>query len=138
MYNIGAASTYCLLQLVIFWFIHLLALFWKTVFPLHARSLQKAHRIKYIHITCVAVGIIFPVIPVIAVVSQYARGKSTSEVVKGGLGFGITRFPPLLCTGKHGDTIMYSLTLPIVILLIIGITILATLFWKFHRVRLTI
>ena len=134
--HVGAVSTYCLLQLAIFWFCHLLALFWKTKFPFHARSLQNAHHIKYVHITCVAVGIIFPVIPVIAIMSQYAHGRSTSEVVKGGLGFGITRFPPLVCTGSHGDTIIYSLTLPIVILVMIGITILASLFWIFHRVRL--
>ena len=93
-----------------------------------------AHRVKYIHITAVVVGILVPFVPIIATMSQYGQSRSAAEAAKGGLGFGITRFPPLLCTGRHGDTTFYSLILPILIILMVGITILMIIFWIIHRV----
>ena len=90
---------------------------------------------KYIHITCVVIGVLVPLVPVVATMSEYAHGESTEKAIMGGLGFGITRFPPRLCTGVHGDTIFYSVTLPIIVLVMLGITLLASLFWMFHRVR---
>ena len=111
-----------------------MALFWKVKFPLQARSFQKDHRMKYIHITFVAIGILVPVIPVVATISQFTHGKSSAEAVKGGFGFGITRFPPLMCTGKHGNTIFYSFTVPSVVMVMIGIALMASLFWIIHKV----
>ena len=93
-----------------------------------------AHRIKYIHITCVVIGILVPFLPIIATMAQFAHGKSSVDAAKGGLGFGITRFPSILCTGTHGDTTFYSLILPIAILLMIGMTILILIFWLIHKV----
>ena len=89
---------------------------------------------KYIHIVCIAIAILVPFIPVAATMSQFAHGKSFAEAVNGGFGFGITRFPPLMCTGRHGNTIFYSLILPIIVLVIIGIALLAAVFWIIHKV----
>ena len=130
----GMVFYYILLQLATFWICHVIALFWKIRFPFHARSFQMTHRTKYVHIASAAIGVLFPIIPVIATMAQSARGKSSAETVKAGLGFGITRFPPLLCTGMHGDTTFYSLILPIIVILMIGMTILITIFWIIHRV----
>lgn len=91
---------------------------------------------KYVHIACIGIGILLPIVPVVAIMAHSARGKSLDEAVKGGLGFGITRFPPLLCTGVDGDTVFYSVTLPIIVIVMIGITLLAALFWMFHKVSL--
>ena len=135
LYYTGIITYYCIFQLAVLWFCHLVALFWKVRFPLQARSFQKANRMKYIHITCIAIGVLAPVIPVIATISQFSHGKSSDEAVKGGLGFGVTRFPPLMCTGKHGNTIFYSFTVPSAIMLMIGIALIATLFWIIHKVR---
>ena len=126
---------YGLLQLATFWFCHVLALFWKIRFPFHSRAFQMAHRVKYVHITCVVIGIVFPALPVVATMSQAAHGTSSADVVKAGLGFGLTRFPPILCTGRHGDTTFYSLILPILLILMVGITFLLIIFWIIHRVR---
>ena len=93
-----------------------------------------AHRVKYVHITCVVVGILVPFLPIIATMAQFAHGKSSADAAKGGLGFGIIRFPPLLCLGRHGDMTFYSLILPIVIILMIGMTILIQIFWIMHKV----
>ena len=126
---------YGLLQLATFWFCHVLAIFWKLRFPFHSRAYQTAHRIKYIHITCVAIGIIFPALPVVATMSQAAYGTSSADAVKAGLGFGLIRFPPILCTGRHGDTTFYSLILPSLLILMVGMTFLLIIFWTIHRVR---
>ena len=130
----GVVFYYSLLQLAVFWFCHVLALFWKIRFPFHSRSFQMAHRVKYIHIAAVALGILVPFIPIIATMSQYAHKRSSVEAATGGLGFGITRFPPLLCTGRHADTTFYSLILPLLVILMIGMTILLIIFWIIHRV----
>ena len=61
---------------------------------------------KYFHITCIAISVLVPVIPVVATMSQFAHGKSSAEAVKGGLGFGITRFPPLMWNSSNGLSIL--------------------------------
>ena len=93
-----------------------------------------ARRVKYVHIVCVAVCILFPTISVIPTMSEFAHGKSSSDAVKGGLGFAITRFPPLLCTGTDRDATFYPLILPILIILMVGMTVLIVIFWIIHKV----
>lgn len=93
-----------------------------------------AHKVKYVHIAAVAMGILVPFIPIIATMSQHAHERSPLEAATGGLGFSITRFPPILCTGIHGDTTFYSLILPILVILMIGMTFLLAIFWMIHRV----
>ena len=134
----GVVFYYSLLQLAMFWLCHVLALFWKIRFPFHSRSFQMAHRTKYVHMAAVVLCILVPFVPIVATMSQYGHGRSSVEAATGGLGFGITRFPPLLCTGRHADTTFYSLILPILVILMIGMTILLIIFWIIHRVSHTI
>ena len=131
---IGAIFYYCTLQLSLFWLCHILAIFWGLKFPFHARTFRTTHRTKYPHITCVVVCMILPVIPVVATMVKYSHGKSFREAVEGGLGFGIVRFPPILCTGRDSDTMFYILILPVVLLLMVGMTILIVIFWIIHKV----
>ena len=93
-----------------------------------------AHRVKYVHIAAVALSILVPFTPVVAIMSQYGHGRSAAEAATGGLGFGITRFPPLLCTGRHANTTFYSLILPIFLILMVGMTMLVIIFFIIHRV----
>lgn len=130
----GVVFYYSLLQLAVFWLCHVLALFWKIKFPFHSRSFQMAHRTKYVHIAAVALSILVPFIPIVATMSQYGHKRSPIEATTGGLGFGITRFPPLLCTGRHSDTTFYSLILPILVILMVGMTVLLIIFVIIHRV----
>ena len=129
---------YGLLQLATFWICHILAIFWKLRFPFHSRTFQVARRVKYIHIACVAIGILFPTLPVVATMSQAAHGESSADVVKAGLGFGLTRFPPIFCTGRHEDTTFYSLIFPILLIFMVGMTFLLIIFWIIHRVSVRI
>ena len=117
-----------------FWLCHVLAIYWGLKFPFHARTFRTTHRTKYLHIACIAVCTILPVIPVLATMVKYSHGKSFGEAVEGGLGFGVVRFPPILCTGRDPDTMFYALILPVIVLLMVGMTILIVVFWIIHRV----
>lgn len=125
---------YALLQLAIFWLSHVSAMFWGLVFPFNWRLFKVTHKLKYIHLICVVIGVLVPFVPVVATMSQFAQDKSSAEAAKGGLGFGITRFPSLLCNGRDKDTTFYSLVLPIIIIIMIGMTLLVFVFWIIHKV----
>ena len=133
----GIIFYYSLFQLAMFWFCNVSILFWKIRFPFHSRSFPIVSPIKYrcIHVTAIALSVLAPFVPVIATMSQNAYGKSAAEAIRGGLGFGITRFPPIgSCLGNHVDTTFYSLILPVLVLLIIGLTMLILLSWTIHKV----
>ena len=122
----------------LWWLFHITSLFWKVIFPFHARILNK---VKYIHITCVIIGILIPLLPVIASMANFAVNlqkqseNSTSKLqfISGGLGFRSNRFPPLLCTGTSRDATFYSLILPLDIILASGCTMLLIIFWSVHK-----
>ena len=130
-HHAGAVFYYALLQLAIFWLSHVLVLFWVLRFPFHWRSFDK---VKYVHLTCIVMGILVPFIPIIAMMSQFAHGKSAAEAAKGGLGFGVTRFPSLLCSGRDRKTTFYALVLPIILIIMVGMTILILVFRIIHKV----
>ena len=92
------------------------------------------HKVKYVHLTCVVICVLVPFVPIISTMSQYARGKSAAEAAKGGLGFGISRFPSLLCSGRDEKTTFYALVLPSIIIFMVGMTILVLVFWIIHKV----
>lgn len=118
-----------------FWLCHILAIYWGLKFPFHARTFRTTHRTRYLHIACVAVCMILPTIPVAATMIKYSHGKSFREAVDGGLGFGVVRFPPILCTGRDQDAMFYALILPVVVLLMFGMTVLIAIFWIIHKVK---
>ena len=130
----GAVYYYVLLQLAVFWFCNVSVLFWKIRFPFHSRSFQVTNRVKYVHVIVVALSISVPFIPVIATMSQSAYGKSAAGAAKDGLGFGVIRSPPIFCLGTNADTTFYSLVLPIIAILMVGMVMLITIFWIIHKV----
>jgi len=114
---------YSLFQLSVWWFCHVVSLFWKI--PFHAKSFEATHCLKYIHIAMVIVGLVLPTLPVIV---AFTAGNPSSS------GFVLTSFPPILCTRLQRDPTFYSLVLPINILLAIGIPLLIIIFWIIHKV----
>ena len=125
---------YALVQLAIFWLCHVLVLFWGLKFPFHWRTFKSTPKLKYIHLSCVLIGLLGPFVPVIVTMSKFSHGKSAAEAAKGGLGFGITRFPSLLCSGSDEKTVFYALVLPIILIIMIGMTILVLVFWIVYKV----
>ena len=121
----GIVIYYGLLQVTVWWFCHVVSLFWGIQFPFHARSFKAANRLKYIHIAMVAVSLVLPTIPVIV---AFTAGSPSTR------GFGITRFPPITCTSLQRDPTFYSLVLPINILIGIGVPLVIIIFWTIHKV----
>ena len=123
---------------------HTTALLWKIQFPFHARSFETAHRVKYIHIGCVVAGFILPLVPVITSMVTFAVELESDEIrksrnitfVSGGMGYGLNRFPPILCPGTNKNAVFYALALPINLMLMYGITVLIFLFYVIHKVSL--
>lgn len=130
---------YTLLQLTVLWLCHTTTLFWKIRFPFHARSFEVARRTKYIHAACILAALIVPLVPIIAsvvdnAVEMQSSTSSNISFLEGGLGYGLTRFPPILCTPTDADVTFYSVVLPIDISLMIGCTLLVIMFWIVHKV----
>ena len=144
--NAGVTFAYTILQQVLWWVLHTTALVWYLVFPLHARSFQTTHKIKYIHITCVLIGIIIPLVPVIATMADFRRQVQSDPLLLAinatftsvGFGYVINRFPQLLCFGYNGDVVFYSNVLPIILLFYVGVTELILVFAIVYKVSWTI
>ena len=60
--------------------------------------------------------------------------RNDTTAVPSGYGFGMTNFPPILCSGLDSDASFYSLVLPILILTEIGMTLLVFAFWDVRKV----
>ncbi len=117
-FAVGVIWNYCFITLTWWWFLHVCCVFWKVMFPLHARACQ--HRHTYIHITLVTIGL---VLPVSSIVAAFASG-----------GYSVSGFPPLLCAFKNQNADYYSRWLVVNLLLIGGITLLIILTWRVHKV----
>ena len=137
----GVLSLYLYSQSTIWWLFHICFLFWKVVFPLHARF---SGNVKYIHITCVLLGIVLPIIPIITSMADFAvdlqkqNENSTSQFrnnlfLSRGLGFEVNRFPPTRCSSTRHDAIFYSYVLTSDIMLGCGCTLLLIAVWSIHK-----
>ena len=132
----GMVFHYTMLQLVLWWVFHIMALFWKIQFPFHARRFESARRVPYLHFTAVVLALVLPAIPIIIAMIEYAvqDSKNSSSSPAGKLGFGLIRFPPILCIGNDRDVTYYSLILPLNLIVIVGMALLVLVFWIIHKV----
>ena len=106
---VGFVLHYTLVQLTTWGFFHVIALFWRIRFPFHARSFETAHGFKYLHITVVILGVLLPLIPSIIMM---ATG-----------GFAIRSFPPVVGLARDLPVTFYSVILPIILIVKIGISL---------------
>ena len=97
---------------------------------------------KYIHVACVTVGILIPLVPVVAMMAEFASEVQSSAAlqaanvtfVSGGLGYSLTRFPPILCFGFSSNVVYYAILIPIILIFFVGIPELILLFAFVHKV----
>ena len=124
---------YILLQEAMWWLFHITAFFWKVYFPFHARSYQLSKKIKYIHIVCVVVGLILPLVPVVTLMGTFAKKNKASQTnvtfLSGGAGI-----RPFICSAIDADAIFYSLTLLLYLIMILGCSLLILIMWYMIRV----
>ena len=141
LYMIGIIYSYTTLQWILWWMFHTTALLWIIKFPLHSRSFETAHRVKYIHIGCVVAGLILPLIPIITSMVTFAVKLESDEIRKsrgitfasGGMGYSLAQFPPIFC-GTSKNAVFYAVALPIYLIVMYGITVLIFLFYSIHKV----
>ena len=130
---------YILLQINLWWVMHMAALFWKVHFPVHAKSLQSSKRLRVVHLVCVLIAVFLPVVPIIATIADNAVQEGDSEQpVPGTLGFGLALFPPLLCSGLNSDVTFYTVIFPNVLLIIAGIVAMIFTIRKIHKVSFVV
>ena len=135
---------YATCQLLLWWFFHVTAFFWKIKFPFHARSVAKSNRIKYIHIGCVIAGLVLPLVPIIALMGDFAVILKNDEFLRSenatfassGFGFKATILP-LHYGDSFSNTIQfYVLVIPTMIVLDIGVLFLILTIRLIHKVSI--
>ena len=124
-FSVGFWTYYFIFQMSVWGFCHIVSLFWGIQFPFHAKSFKTAHRLKYIHIPMVIVGLVLPTLP--GIVASTA-GDPTVR------GFRITIFSPIRCGSLQKDIVIYSLVLPVNLIVVTGISLLIIIFWVIHKV----
>lgn len=142
----GMLFSYILLQLTLWWLFHATVMLWKLQFPFHARSFENSGRMKHIHIACIVSGLLIPTVSLIASMADFAVDLRSNDLLQsknitftsGGLGYGLIRSPPILCSATDKNTLYYSNIFPVNVMVIIGITELIFVFRIIHKVSSTL
>ena len=134
--TLGIVSYYTAFQINIWWVLHAIALFSSIVFPFHFRALKKSTiRLHTVHAGCVLGGLLIPLIPVITALADSAVDRNNANnTVTGTLGFGMVSFPPVLCSGVDENVTFYSLILPNILLVQVGVSILVLSVFFIYKV----
>ena len=115
---------------------------WGIRFPFKYRKFVETGNIKYLHFSCLIVGLCLPLLSVIASMANFAVDIKTDPILgnvtflSGGLGYRPSRFPPIICTVGHPDTTFYSLIFPLEISLGVTGTALVLVFYFIYKVSL--
>ena len=114
------------------------------MFPFRSKIYTDIGRDKYIHASCLFIGILLPFAPVVASISKSAvdaanaAGNETSAtdlLLSDGLGFANLRYPPILCSLRDEVVAFYSLIIPMDLIVIAGTTLIIAITWRIRRVH---
>ena len=111
----GLAFYYASLTLALFWFFHIVLLFWKIKFPFHAKRFKTKGYFRYVCVIMVIAAVFLPLESLIAILAS------------GGLT--IPRFPPVQCFPRNTDAAFYSVVFPISIVFAIAVSLIAIILW---------
>ena len=100
------------------WLFHIFGVFWKFVFPLHAKKHASRERLLYGVLVVCGVGLPLP-----GVIATLATE-----------GYAIGRYPPLLCTSKDPDVFYYSVVFLTSVIIAAGLFMLVVLYWTLYKV----
>jgi len=138
---------YVIFQLSIWWLIYMTTLFYSIKFPFRAQIFTKGRKRKLLHSVSVAVGVFTPLVLILASVigfvadKQEMPGNSTLSLPLArprGYGYGMSGYPPILCTALDGKIIFYSSILPMGVVLGLGGSLLLTTLWLIHKVSVVV
>ena len=116
---------YTNLQLFLWVFFHVASLFWSVKFPYHYHSYQINGRIRYVHATILAIGILIPLVPALVPFSDAGFGYSFAV-------------PPVFCTPTKLSLYAVLLGLPYLVLFVITLVLLLNVFWIVVKVTILV
>ena len=117
----GVVFVYTIMQLALWWLLHIIVIFSGITFPFKTRSIRAAGRCRHVHIVMLTIGLIVPCAPV--AISFVRRGYGSVS-------------PTFLCTPRDGAASFYSLVLPISVFLATGISMLVIMFVGITKVAI--
>ena len=120
IYIAGVIFYYVVMQLLLWWLWHTVAVFWAVAWPFHAKKLNISRNTKYLHIIFALASLLLPVAPVLIILFV----QTTSGDLDIQRGFTITRSPPFACTGHDIHVNFWAYIFPISLVLAIGVTLL--------------
>ncbi|XP_019850181.1 PREDICTED: uncharacterized protein LOC109580977 [Amphimedon queenslandica] len=118
----GAIFHYFYLNMTLWWFFHVMSIFYKVMFPVFAK--EHKNKDKFIHIVLLILGILIP-IPGVLLALTVKKYKS----------YTLFTFPSYVCVPRNGELQYYSLLLPLDVLLGIGLFCLVLILWRLHKHR---
>ena len=80
-------------------------------------------------------GVLLPLVPIIAAMADFAVDvrKQNKDFLSGGMGFGLTTFPSILCSSTDLDVNFYSSAPFMGIIVASGCTMLLIIVWYLHE-----
>ena len=114
-------------------------LFCSIKYPFRAQLFTKGKA----HILSVVIGLLLPIFPILVSVADFAvsvqrqsanSGMSSPWRVPRGYGFGLSGYPPIICTAVNKGVIYYSTIFPIGCVLGLGGSLLIISIWLLHQV----
>lgn len=122
---------YASYQAALYWMFHVILSWWKIQRPFHFRDREAFH--KYIHLGCVLLALMIPVIPPVAALAVGIRNDKRTDTKQ--YGYIPSSFPPSNCVPAGSSTLFYTIRLPFNIILIVITPFLVQLFLLIHKVR---
>ena len=115
-------SSYAVLPLTIWIAVQVGYMFCAISAPFYFKQLKEKKRtLAIIHVLSLIVGVLAPLIPSIAALAS------------GGFTVLDTKFPPFLCFARNRDVTMYSLVIPLTVIISTIITLLILIFHRLIR-----
>jgi len=104
-----------------FWLLHLFHVYLSVVFPIRSHFLKTKRWSKRIHIAEVVGSILISVLcPAMVLVTS--------------INYNLIFYPPLLCTPATQVSVFYSMSIPVVIIGIIGVDLIIAIVWTLLKV----
>ena len=116
----GAVYYYITWQLALFWFFHIVSIFFEIRLPFQTRSVRASGRIKYIHSGLLLIAVLFPLIPVMILIFVG--------------GFSSRRFPPFICSPGNANAAFYSTFFPLSLVIASGSSLMIGIVWIIVKV----
>jgi len=108
--------------MVFFWFLHVFHIYFNVQFPLKSLILKDKKKVKILHFSEISVCIF------LSALGPGVVWLSNNE-------YNVVSLPPLLCLPATNSLIFYTICVPIIFLLTIGVNLIAMILWTLLQVN---